>query len=567
MYGVKTLNRQLATLLALAILTVGCKNGANDDQTVEKKPRPVEIKTLRISAPPNSSLVSASVASWKTEQIGMEVSGRIEWVVEPNTDIEGRIVGRDGKVIVEGDPIARIDDEKYRLQVETAKAQQAQTGQQIEGATTELEKSIPAQIRAAEADKKLASTEFERSKRLFQQNAGAQADVDSDEAKYESSISKIEQLESMQKAKQAELESLRFQLLQREKAVRDAEKNLADCTLYSSFRGQISDVDVVPGSVVSQGQAVATIQMMDPIKVEVEVSSEDSRRLRNRQRIPVLVNRSDGSVTEEDGYLYLVDGVADPQTRTFSLTLLVMNERYQDGDDEDLNLATTDQTWRLDFEFLPGAENGKYYAIEPAICEDDEGAYLWRVNNFNLHEGIPADRKLKVSKLRIKRGASRLPFLGNWIFQEVEILDDDFDSKTDLIAGRLNVTDGDPNDWNGDTILIQDSGQWMLRPGDLVKVDLSDNSAKPGMFVPMDAISYSQGKTFLFLIEEGEKTTVKKTEILIADADQVATTSSRLRVEPIDANVKLEGQKYVTRGSHYLRDGEPVSVISVGAKR
>ena len=60
-------------------------------------------------------------------------------------------------------------------------------------------------------------------------------------------------------------------------------------------------VMVVPGSVVAAGQGVAMLQMMDPIKVEMEVSAEESRRLRNRQRLPVRLTMEDDTVREQAG--------------------------------------------------------------------------------------------------------------------------------------------------------------------------------------------------------------------------------------------------------------------------
>jgi len=363
------------------------------------------------------------------------------------------------------------------------------------------------------------------------------------------------------KGKEAELLSLDAQLMQAHDSLREAERSLEDCTLYSSFRGQIAGVAVVPGSVVTAGQPVATIQMMDPIKVEVEVSAEDSRRLRNRQRLPVLVTREDGTVEEQDGFLYLVDPIADPLTRTFTLTLLMMNRRIAD-DEVDLQLATMDQTWRVDFQFLPGAQDGVLYISHDAILQDDDGPFVWRLDNMAVHGQLPADRRLKVSKLRVRLGATRLPFLGNWIFQEITVEDQNFDPKSVLIAGKISVPEGEPNQWNGDTILFQNEDQWMLRPGDLVKVDLSENEVRQGIYVPMDAIAYEADKTYLFLLVEGSETKVERVEIVNGQSARSAATSALLKVEAADKAVSLEGRKYVSRGAHFLRDGETVRVVA-----
>ena len=553
-----------SAIVALATLTLALGSGCEPAQnaSLEKKPRPVEVTLLVKSQPTNRSMVTAPVASWKTEQIGFEVSGRIEAVVEPNTNIEGRVRDADGNLILEGTPIARIDPERYELQVESQTAQVSRAQQAIEAAKIQIERTIPAQLRAAKAEKKRAQTEYDRSRRLVAQNAGAQSDVDRDEATLNTAISQIEQLNASEKAQQAELKSLEAQLLQAKDSLRDAQRNLENCTLYSSFRGQIADISVVPGSVVSAGSPVATIQMMDPIKVEVEVSAEDSRRLRNRQRIPVTVTKEDGLPEVRDGFLYLVDQVADPQTRTFTLTLLMINEQLTDEAGA-LGIPSVDQTWRVDFEFLPGATKGQNFVSEDAIYRDSEGYFLWKVTDMEIGGALPPDRILTVSKLRIELGPAKIPFLGNWVFQQVKILDSNFDPKKNLIAGKISFNALDPAEWTSGRVMFQNEGQWMLRPGDLVKVNLADSEKASGYFVPMDAIAYEFDRTFLFLLNE-EDSTVQRVEVV---AQPNSNTNSVVAVEAKETGTLLEGRKYVSRGAHYLIDGEKVRALeSEGTK-
>ena len=545
---------------------IGCS--AESDIVPEKKPIPVEVQVLEKSNLDTKSFVTAPVASWKTEQIGMEVNGRIEWVVEPNSIIEGRVRDAEGNLIIEGTPIARIDKERYELQVQSAVAQVARAEQAIEASRIQIEDTLPAQVRAAEADMKRTKTDLGRSQRLVDQNAGSQADVDRDEAAYRSAASQVKQIEANINAQKAEREALKAQLLQAKDSLREAERSLEDCTLYSSFRGQIAEVAVVPGSVVSAGQAVATIQMMDPIKVEVEVSAEVSRRLRNRQRLAVLVNREDGSVQEKDGYLYLVDTSADPQKRTFTLTLLLMNQRLTD--ELPSKLPTIDQTWRVDFQFLPGADQGKLYVTHDAIHEDDNGPFVYRVDNLVQHAQLPADRMLKVSKVPIEFGKASIPFLGNWIFKEIRVLDDSFVPSEHLIAGKMEFPDSSDEAWDGETVFFQNDGQWLLRPGDLVKVDLSSSQEASSIYVPMDAIAYEEQRTFVFLIDEssadGEFAKVERVEVEVL-SETSGVTSTMLAIKPVETSVELEGRRFVSKGAHYLRDGETTRPIAARASQ
>lgn len=574
---VKTL--QVISLLGL-LLASGC-DSSQDDSTLEKKPRPVEVQTLRISPPPSSSLVTASVASWKTEQIGFEVGGRIEWVAEPSTVIAGRVIDADGNLILDskgkpiskGTPIAQIETERYQLQLDIATADVARAKQSVAALIIEIEQSLKSQIDAAKAELKLAQTEYDRSKSLEEQEAGSQADVDRDEAKLQTAESKMKQLAATEDAKQSELTSLRLQVKQAEQSEKDAKRNLDDCTLYSSFPGEIADTSVVPGSVVAAGNPVATLQMMDPIKIELEVSAEESRRLRKRQVIPVYVPEATG-IKRREGFLYLIDSVADPQTRTFTVTLLMLNEKALDEalvDAEDNNIPVTEQPWRVDFSFLPGAKDGLLYVAADAIHEDAEGYYLWRINNFQKNELLPKDRMFDVSKLRIELGDARLPFLGNWIFQQIIINDETFDPNVNVVAGKLTLKNGDAESWEGNKILVDREQQWMARPGDFVKVDLSDGDVEPGYYVPMDTIVRESGKSFIFLVEPDEDSTsdtadigkVKRVEILVSEESE--TTSSLRHVQPVGSSDSLAGKQFVSRGAHYLREGETVRIVRPGA--
>ena len=104
--------------------------------------------------------------------------------------------------------------------------------------------------------------------------------------------------------------------------------------------------------------------------------------------------------------------------------------------------------------------------------------------------------------------------------------------------------------------------QWMLRPGELVKVDLSGSDASTGYYVAMDAIVRENSRLYLFVVEGADDSaTVKRMEIKVPQSDVSATTSSLRQIESINGE-SLEGIRFVTRGAHYLRDGEAVKVVS-----
>ncbi|MCA9264364.1 MAG: HlyD family efflux transporter periplasmic adaptor subunit [Planctomycetales bacterium] len=547
-----------AQLAVPLVILIGCAPPSSTDR--EAQPRPVSVRTLSLQRPPDESLVSASVASWKTEPIGFEVGGRVEFVVEPNTEIEGRVFNRDGELAVAGTPIARIESERYQLQVEKAEADVARAEQTLAASTIQLEEGLPAQLAAAEATKDLAETEYQRSRDLARQNAVAQSEVDRNKASLQNAISEVKRLESVKKATEAEVESNRSALKQAQQLLRDAQRDLDDCTLYASFNGQIANVSAVPGSFVTAGQSVATIQMMNPIKVELEVSADDSRRLLKTDRLPVFVNLPDGEVSKRDGFLYLIDSIADPLTRTFTITLLVMNEKVGQPVFEPTT-PTINHVWRLDYKFLPGAEEGKLYVVEDAIHQDEAGGdYVWMATNMIVSSGLPDDRVIQVRKLPVSLGRANFPFLGNWLFQEVTIDDEQFDPAANLVVGKLHLGEGDPANWQGDTVVYDNGGQWVLRPGDLVQVALSTGANDEGYYVPMDAVAREGDSAHLFIADDSGESSVARRIPIHVVADQ-ASTSAMLKILPVES-LSLDGVRYVTQGAHYLVDGEPIVVVA-----
>lgn len=544
-------------VLAMPLIWIGCAPPV--DSVVQRNPRPVLVEVLKRQPPPNSALVTASAGSWKTEDLGFEVGGRVEFVAEQNTEINGRIPDADGNLIIEGTPIARIESERYELSVASAKAAVVRSEQDLKVAQTELEETIPAQLAAATSSAELAKLEFERSRELKARNAGSQSELDAARSRYENAIAELRQVSAAEKSQKNQIESLGNAILQAKQSLRDAERDLEDCTLYSSFRGLVSSTAVVPGSLVSAGTPVVTLQMMDPIKVELEVSGEQARELQRTEMLPVYVTMPDGQTQVLQGFLHQIDPSADPLTRTFTLTILVLNQQLTNGDNQ--KSATTRDIWRLDLKFIPGAKEGDLFVEENSILTDDEGQYVWQVTNLTIQERSSDDHMFEVRKLRVKPDEFKVPYLGDYIFQRVVIEDEAFGAGRNLIVGELNVADENPNEWDGTQVLLDSPSRWMLRPGDLVEVDLSARAAPDGYYIPMDAICRKGDESFIFVIESGvEPATVKQVPVEIAD--QVGgTTSSLRRVEFVD-DTSMDGKQYVTKGTHYLVDGEQVTLVS-----
>ena len=161
-------------MVALAILVAGCSD-AEAPVEREKTPRPVTVLVLKSTNPQRSTQLTGSVASWKTEQIGFQVAGRVERVLEPGQEIEGRTFDENGEVIEQGQAtvIAELEKDRYDLQLAVAQAQKKTAIAKAQAKQSELENVVPQLIRAALAAVTLAKEDFARVEKLFNQKAAS----------------------------------------------------------------------------------------------------------------------------------------------------------------------------------------------------------------------------------------------------------------------------------------------------------------------------------------------------------------------------------------------------------
>ncbi len=587
----------IAAVLLLCTGLAGCRrDGGESPRVVGDVPRGVSVFTVKASMPSSKTRLTGSAEAWKSEEIGFEVPGRVSWVIEPNEDIEGRLPGTmrsagalrsdgalasagalasDGNAAStesfslpggqRGTVIAKLDDERYRLAVASARATVNRFTRDKEALAAEISDSIPAQVEAAKANIELAELEFNRLQSLIDQNAASRSEFDRARADRTNAQSELSKLQASSKVKQAQLLAIDAQIAQAEAQVAEAERDLRDCWLYSSFRGQVAKVHVVPGSIVGQGTKVATVQLMDPMKIELEVSASVSRRLKIRDTIHVSSLSGLQQGVEQPALIYTVDAVADPQTRTFTVTLLCRNGKVPTPvppELENTSIARTERIFPLNTDFVDGKMDWMLAEVR-TIHHDDEGDHVWRITNRRFGEvSLGLNAVLEVEKVRVKRGEQTIPFLGNWELTPITVVGDDtLDPEQDLLAGQVTVSGSESASWNGHSVLFNHD-EWNLRPGDLLNIDLSSKASEAGLHVPVRAIRHESSHTFVFLIvEDGQTQRAEKTKVRLVDGDSAHENGQRLQqIEPLD-EVTLEGRQVIVGGVHYIEDGESVRVV------
>lgn len=132
----------------------------------------------------------------------------------------------------------------------------------------------------------------------------------------------------------AELESAKA-------ALESARINLDYTKVEAPISGRISRSNVTPGALVTAGQesALATLQQLDPIYVDVTQSSEEMLRLKKMVeagamkqpggQARVTLKLSDGSTYAHEGKLQFAGSSVDPGTGNVILRAIVPNPRHE----------------------------------------------------------------------------------------------------------------------------------------------------------------------------------------------------------------------------------------------
>ncbi|TWT67416.1 putative efflux pump membrane fusion protein [Allorhodopirellula solitaria] len=556
----------------------GCAQKQEESVPPEKPALPVTMTTLRESSPTNTQFITGSVVPWKAEQIGFEVAGRVAEVIEPNESVTPQIGDATDELPTGATPLARLDDEAFKIAAESAHASVEVAKLNRDANLVTIERQLPAQIETARAEADLAALEWKRALKLSKQNAISRSELDAAQTSASTTKSRLASSQAELAQAKARQLALDAQVLQASQQLSEAQRNLRNTVLFSPFPGQISQIHAVPGTYVKAGDPVVTVQMMDPMAVEFEVTARASRRYRRGDMLSVQVTDGNGMSRQLSGMVYRVDTVADPAARTFTVTMHVRNEIDESGFESlatDDPIAWTDKITPLNVGPIITGDQ-RLLVVREAVHTIGGETFVWKVTNRRWGSpSPPGERLLSVTKVPVRITSDVIPYLGRWKFVAIEFTDPsvEMDVEHDLITGALHLKPQDSQSpggstnkrpsletWNGSQVML-DEQRWLLRSGDVVQISLTSNKPTGGYYVPMKAVRQERGLTFIHLIDSTESQAIaRRVMVDVADGESVIGERVFLRIASTSQEELHEGMQVVIEGTHYLNDGDRVMV-------
>ena len=239
----------------------------------------------------------------------------------------------EGAMVKKGDLLLVIDEEPYKIALESAQAKQAEMEASVRKAEQSRTREVAAaQLALNQAQLFLYQIEERRSRSLLNRNAGTREDLDKSEADRKRIEAQVEadkaSLEQAKSDYEVAILSTKAQLAATRASVRDAELNLGYCRMYAPIDGRIGEAKADVGNLVGPGQTggtyseLATIQQLDPMGVDIRISSRflerATRLVKNGIKVSLTRPGLDGDQDHPyDGELFFIDNMVDETTSTF----------------------------------------------------------------------------------------------------------------------------------------------------------------------------------------------------------------------------------------------------------
>lgn len=272
--------RPFALSLAIAAAVAAC--GGGDDAQQQQGPGQVTVVTLKAESVSLTRELPGRTNAFLMAEVRPQVNG-----------IVAKRLFTEGSLVSAGQPLYQIDDASYRAQANNARAQLAR----------------------AEATANASRLSAARITELAKVDAVSKQDL-------ENAIAAQKQADADVGAAKASLDA--------------ANVTLGHARITAPISGRIGKSSVTQGALVSaaQADALATVQQLDPIYVDLTQSAAEllqlrrelaAGRLQDNQSLPVSILLDDGSPFEHKGTLEFSEVSVDPTTGSYGLRVKVDN--------------------------------------------------------------------------------------------------------------------------------------------------------------------------------------------------------------------------------------------------
>lgn len=247
----------------------------------------VEVAAVKRSEIIESMTVVGNLIGAQTVEATPKVNGRLE-----------SVSARLGDRVTRGQQLAKVEDFEIREQVK-----QAQASFDVAAAT----------IRQREADLKLAQTNLDRSKNLYERQLIPKQTFDDTDARYQAAAAQVDLAKAQYAQAQARLDELKI--------------NLGNTVIASPVSGFVGKRTLDPGAWVTPNSLFISVVDISVVRLVANIVEKDLRRVTTGMKADVEVDAFPGE--KFAGRVAHVAPVLDPATRTATIEVEIDNSQFR----------------------------------------------------------------------------------------------------------------------------------------------------------------------------------------------------------------------------------------------
>ncbi len=318
--------------MALVVLFGGLLLFGCDSQPQSQVPSPV----------PEVSIVTVSV---QPIELTTELPGRTSpyIVAEIRPQVNGLIQKRlftEGSDVKAGQVLYQIDPAPFQAALDSALANLDAARKNVDRIRASLEVSL-AGVTQQQASLELAQMNRGRFEEAFKDKAVSGSDRDKAVTNADVSEATLQAAEALVESDRKAIAAAEASVKQAEAALKAAQINLGYTRVVAPIYGRIGKSSVTDGAIVTayQPQALATIQQLDPIYVDVPQSTIELQRMnlhmqegslkksgKNQDKVGLILG--DGTPCPLEGTLQFSDVTVDPTTGSVIQRIVVPNPEH-----------------------------------------------------------------------------------------------------------------------------------------------------------------------------------------------------------------------------------------------
>lgn len=306
----------LILLFTTAGILVLIKNRRESTARIQEPVRRVSVDVREIVPRPYTRWVDtySTVAPFRKGTVSAQVGGPIV-MLGRNTE--------PGMSVKEGQELAKIEDTRYRLTLQKAKANLKKLEALLAIERNENERR-GALFQIAKQRLALAQADYERNTELFEKEIVAKKTLENAQSERELRRSEFEKARSELQSRQARIQTIEADLIAATAEVERLQEDLADTLVRAPFNGVIGERFVEIGDQVAPGQRLFTVLEISWVKVIARIPSEFIGQIETGMHAEVTARAYPDTIF--NGVAIHVYPEADPKNRTFAVEVKVNNQ-------------------------------------------------------------------------------------------------------------------------------------------------------------------------------------------------------------------------------------------------